>query len=106
MLPTHAHRESGLLDVWTANWDDLCEFQIFPVVDSAAAAAGSTPRGRRPTRATTELSTITKMPPTAGSRRGDLTVQRFAGGWSESRRIAGQRSRSFASGEIALGQLR
>ncbi len=28
----------ALLDVWTANWDDLCEFQIFPVVDSGAAA--------------------------------------------------------------------
>ena len=28
----------ALLDVWTASWDDLCEFQIFPVVDSAAAA--------------------------------------------------------------------
>ena len=28
-----------LLGVWTANWEDLCEFQIFPVVDSAAAAS-------------------------------------------------------------------
>ncbi len=29
----------ALLEVWTANWDDLCEFQIFAVVDSAAAAS-------------------------------------------------------------------
>jgi len=31
--------DPALLDVWTANWDDLCEFEIFPVVDSAATAS-------------------------------------------------------------------
>ena len=29
----------ALLDVWTVDWDDLCDFQIFAVVDSAAAAS-------------------------------------------------------------------
>jgi hypothetical protein len=31
--------DPALLDVWIAKWDDLCEFQVFPVVDSATAAA-------------------------------------------------------------------
>lgn len=31
--------DPALLEVWTARWDDLCDFQIFAVVDSAAAAS-------------------------------------------------------------------
>jgi len=31
--------DRGLLDQWIANWDDVAEFQIIPVVTSAEAAA-------------------------------------------------------------------
>jgi hypothetical protein len=31
--------EPSLFDEWIANWSDLAEFEVVPVVDSAAAAA-------------------------------------------------------------------
>ena len=31
--------EPGLFDEWIANWSDLAEFEVVPVIDSAAAAA-------------------------------------------------------------------
>jgi hypothetical protein len=31
--------EPGLFDEWIANWTDLAEFEVVPVIDSAAAAA-------------------------------------------------------------------
>jgi len=31
--------EPTLFDEWTANWDDLVEFEIVPVISSAEAAA-------------------------------------------------------------------
>ena len=31
--------DPGLFDEWTANWSDLVEFEIVPVVSSAEAAA-------------------------------------------------------------------
>jgi hypothetical protein len=30
--------DPSLFDEWLDNWRDLCEFQIFPVIDSAQAA--------------------------------------------------------------------
>lgn len=32
-------RERGLLDAWMARWDDLVEFEVWPVMTSAEAAA-------------------------------------------------------------------
>lgn len=31
--------EPALFDTWTAFWDDLCDFEIVPVVTSAEAAS-------------------------------------------------------------------
>jgi hypothetical protein len=31
--------DPGLLDEWTARWSDLAEFEVVPVISSAAAAA-------------------------------------------------------------------
>jgi hypothetical protein len=31
--------DPGLFDEWIANWSDLAEFEVVPVIDSAAAAA-------------------------------------------------------------------
>ena len=36
--------ERGLLDQWIANWDDLTEFEVVPVVTSSDAAAQLAPR--------------------------------------------------------------
>jgi hypothetical protein len=36
--------ERGLLDRWIANWDDLTEFEVVPVVTSSDAAAQLAPR--------------------------------------------------------------
>ena len=36
--------DRGLLDQWMANWDDIAEFEIIPVVTSAEAAAAVAPR--------------------------------------------------------------
>jgi hypothetical protein len=36
--------DPGLLDQWTDNWLDLVEFEIYPVVTSAEAAAAVTAR--------------------------------------------------------------
>ena len=33
-----------LLDRWIANWDDLTEFEVIPVLTSAEAAAAVAPR--------------------------------------------------------------
>jgi hypothetical protein len=33
-----------LLDQWMANWSDLTEFEVIPVVTSAEAAAAVAPR--------------------------------------------------------------
>ena len=33
-----------LLDEWMINWNDLTDFEVIPVVTSAAAAAAVTPR--------------------------------------------------------------
>ena len=37
-------QDRGLLDQWIANWDDIAEFEIIPVVTSAEAAAAMAPR--------------------------------------------------------------
>ena len=31
--------DRGLLDQWMANWDDLVEFEVIPVITSAVAAS-------------------------------------------------------------------
>jgi hypothetical protein len=36
--------DRALLDQWIARWDDLVEFEVFPVVTSADAAAAIAPR--------------------------------------------------------------
>ena len=36
--------ERGLLDLWMAAWDDLVEFEVFPVVTSAEAQERIAPR--------------------------------------------------------------
>lgn len=36
--------ERALLDEWIANWSDLVEFEVHPVMTSAAAAARIAPR--------------------------------------------------------------
>ena len=33
-----------LLDEWLANWEDLVEFEVFPVISSSEAAARVSPR--------------------------------------------------------------
>ncbi len=33
----------SLLDEWISNWDDLVDFEVFPVVDSATAQARFSP---------------------------------------------------------------
>ena len=33
-----------LLDQWIANWSDIVEFEVFPVITSAEAAAAVAPR--------------------------------------------------------------
>jgi hypothetical protein len=33
-----------LLDQWMANWDDVTDFEVIPVVTSAEAAAAIAPR--------------------------------------------------------------
>ena len=35
--------DPSLFDEWIANWSDLAEFEVVPVVDSAAAAARVSP---------------------------------------------------------------
>jgi Protein of unknown function (DUF3303) len=35
--------DPSLLDDWIANWSDLAEFEVVPVIDSAAAAARVSP---------------------------------------------------------------
>lgn len=37
-------RDEALLKQWTANWDDLIDFEIVPVRTSAEAAAAIAPR--------------------------------------------------------------
>jgi hypothetical protein len=34
----------ALLDQWSANWSDIVDFEIFPVVTSAEAAQAIAPR--------------------------------------------------------------
>lgn len=36
--------DRGLLDRWIANWDDLTDFEVIPVLTSAEAAAALAPR--------------------------------------------------------------
>lgn len=36
--------ERRLLDEWIANWDDLVDFEVIPVLTSAEAAAAVAPR--------------------------------------------------------------
>ena len=36
--------DRALLDAWIANWEDLVDFEIVPVVTSAEAVAAITPR--------------------------------------------------------------
>jgi Protein of unknown function (DUF3303) len=36
--------ERRLLDEWLANWQDLVDFEVFPVLTSAEAAAAVAPR--------------------------------------------------------------
>jgi hypothetical protein len=36
--------DRGLLDQWMANWDDITDFEVIPVVTSADAAAVVAPR--------------------------------------------------------------
>ena len=36
--------ERGLLDEWIANWSDLVDFEVFPVMTSREAAERITPR--------------------------------------------------------------
>ncbi|HZF11126.1 MAG TPA: DUF3303 family protein [Thermoanaerobaculia bacterium] len=36
--------DRALLDEWMARWEDLVEFEVIPVVTSAAAAAAVAPR--------------------------------------------------------------
>lgn len=36
--------ERGLLDEWIANWKDLVDFEVFPMLTSAEAAAAVAPR--------------------------------------------------------------
>jgi len=39
--------DRALLTQWTARWEDLIEFEVFPVVTSAEAAATVAPRVSR-----------------------------------------------------------
>jgi hypothetical protein len=36
--------DPGLLEEWTARWDDLVEFEVIPVMTSAEAVAAIAPR--------------------------------------------------------------
>jgi hypothetical protein len=36
--------DRSLLDQWMANWDDIVEFEVYPVMSSAEAAARIAPR--------------------------------------------------------------
>ena len=36
-------KDPGLFDEWIAAWSDLAEFEVVPVIDSAAAAARVSP---------------------------------------------------------------
>jgi hypothetical protein len=36
--------DRGLLDQWIANWSDIVEFEVIPVITSAEAAAAVAPR--------------------------------------------------------------
>lgn len=36
--------DRGLLDQWISRWDDLVEFEVYPVISSAEAAARVTPQ--------------------------------------------------------------
>ena len=36
--------DRGLLDQWMANWNDVTDFEVIPVVTSAQAAAAVAPR--------------------------------------------------------------
>jgi len=36
--------DRGLLDQWMANWSDIVDFEVLPVVSSAEALAAVTPR--------------------------------------------------------------
>lgn len=37
-------RDRSLLDQWMANWSDITDFEVVPVVTSAEAAAAVAPR--------------------------------------------------------------
>jgi hypothetical protein len=37
-------QDRGLLDQWTANWDDITDFEVVPVVTSPEAAAAVAPQ--------------------------------------------------------------
>jgi hypothetical protein len=37
-------QERRLLDQWMANWNDITDFEVIPVVTSAEAAAAVAPR--------------------------------------------------------------
>jgi len=36
--------DRGLLDTWMANWSDLTDFEVYPVITSKEAAERMTPR--------------------------------------------------------------
>jgi hypothetical protein len=36
--------DRGLLDAWIANWSDITDFEVIPVITSAAASARIAPR--------------------------------------------------------------
>ena len=36
--------DPGLFDEWTANWNDIVDFEIVPVISSSEAADQATPR--------------------------------------------------------------
>jgi hypothetical protein len=36
--------DPGLIDQWVANWSDIIEFEIVPVITSKEAAEGIAPR--------------------------------------------------------------
>ena len=37
-------RDRGLLDEWIANWTDIVEFEVYPVISSKQAAEAVAPR--------------------------------------------------------------
>jgi hypothetical protein len=41
LMETH---DRGLLDQWIASWSDIVEFDVYPVITSAEAAARMAPR--------------------------------------------------------------